>query len=470
MELQTSQPKAESESESKVQPTASSKIVDPTISTSVKSTFQDPPLSISPVPEPNTDLGGFLSGVVASGQQSSTREHYPDSYTVGPTSQTFQGGDPPETTQTVASPLGPSSIMIAGSILPLSTVSDSFATSHEILQSVANEVASTPLGSQIAQFNPTNPTTPVIGTGLSSLTAAAVVTVGSRTVTPQPISTATEAFRLGSILLSVGGTPVTVEGHEISVASGGLVVDSSMMEFIHSSTPTMSAKALITIGTEVFDLQPASGKSNILVIGSITMSVGGPPTAINGQPVRIVPSGVVVGSDTHPFASIASTQALSAPNVEVSIVLSSDTIVAKPISNNLNLVIVGDTTLSVGGSAIKTAKQTLSAIPGGIIVGTDTLLFTSLAPSSSSATSSLSTSALATGSLHPSLSGSNIFVAASTSLTVGRSAATISGQVMSAASSGLLVVTSQSDSVASSQSSGTGASSSAKASTSSIEY
>lgn len=185
---------------------------------------------------------------------------------------------------------------------------------------------------------------------------------------------------VGTTSLRVGGSPVTIDGHQWSAGSSFLVVDSSTVPIGNlaattgAATPTPLA---VTIDGKEYTFT-AHGSSAV-VVDSSTLEVGGSAATIDGQVVSAYSGGVRVGTSSISLPSSAPATTASATttgkeegilasNAEgVAFTIGSQGYTASVVSgSNEEVVVFGSQTLTVGGSAITTAGKTLSAESNGI--------------------------------------------------------------------------------------------------------
>ena len=210
------------------------------------------------------------------------------------------------------------------------------------------------------------------GGKIVSLASAGLV-VGSSTVPIASLSLATGVPRMvdgvtitpvansqvvvASQTLSVGGPAITQDGKVVSLADGGLIVGSSTIPL--SSLPTGSPQIVDGV-----TITPAGNDQ--VVVGSQTLSVGGPAiTAEGGKVVSLASGGLVVGSSTFPISSLPT----GSPQVI-------DGVTITPLASDK--VMVSSQTLSIGGPAITQDGKVVSLASGGLVVGSSTFAISSM--------------------------------------------------------------------------------------------
>ncbi|RMY97473.1 hypothetical protein D0862_08057 [Hortaea werneckii] len=132
---------------------------------------------------------------------------------------------------------------------------------------------------------------------------AIVVSIGAQTYYPNAVSGETNAFEIAGNTLSGGGPAKTLDdGHVVSAAEDGLLIDSTSSLLIpHGATAAPSTQdkpTLMTIAGFEFTASAVSGRPSEIVIGSHTLSAGGLAATINGQAISQASDGVIVADGT----------------------------------------------------------------------------------------------------------------------------------------------------------------------------
>ncbi|RMY50701.1 hypothetical protein D0865_06752 [Hortaea werneckii] len=127
--------------------------------------------------------------------------------------------------------------------------------------------------------------------------------LGGQTFYPNVIPGQTNAFEVAGNTLSAGGLAKTLgDGHVVSAAEGGLLIDSTSSLLIpHSATAAPSAQSkptLVTIAGSEYTASAVSGRPSEIVIGSHTLTAGGLAATINGQTISQASDGVLVADGT----------------------------------------------------------------------------------------------------------------------------------------------------------------------------
>ncbi|KAI9701715.1 MAG: hypothetical protein M1820_006343 [Bogoriella megaspora] len=162
----------------------------------------------------------------------------------------------------------------------------------------------------------------VIGTGASSTIgfsdlAPAVTpfaTVGGEALSADPLTPG--AVVVGGTQTLAPGQTAIVDGTTVSLGSAGIVIGSSTISVPTAgiSLASISSAAIITLGSETFTGIDHSGT---IVLGSQTLSVGGPAITSAGQTLSLSPSGLVIASNgltsTHGFSTIPASISSGAP-------------------------------------------------------------------------------------------------------------------------------------------------------------
>ncbi|KAI9713503.1 MAG: hypothetical protein M1820_000885 [Bogoriella megaspora] len=116
-----------------------------------------------------------------------------------------------------------------------------------------------------------------------------------------------------SATLSAGGPATTIDGHAISAASNGIVVDGSTEAFTPSiftlgtsetiAPFTISGSAYTAFETSI----PGLGEEIVIPISGskITLSPGGSDATVGGEVISAVSTGIVVGGTTKGFRTVA---------------------------------------------------------------------------------------------------------------------------------------------------------------------
>lgn len=249
--------------------------------------------------------------------------------------------------------------------------------------------------------------------------SGAVITAGSQVLTA--LQSSGTAVVDGQTLAP--GQVATVNGHTISDASTGLVVDGSTAAFSQLAVSTQASGAVITAGEKAFTALASSGTA---VFDGQTLTAGDVAT-VNGHVVSDASTGLVLDGSTVAFSQIETSQ--SAPVNGAVFSVGSRTFTAQETEGT---AIFDGQTLTPGQVTVMSG-HTVSDASTGLVVDGSTLSFSQIAS--------------------PTLSGAVVTVGPATysaveiggtvafdgqTLTPGQ-VATISGHVFSDVSTGLVV-------------------------------
>ncbi|KAK5727472.1 hypothetical protein LTR15_003368 [Elasticomyces elasticus] len=270
--------------------------------------------------------------------------------------------------------------------------------------------------------------------------ASVTFTASGQAITAVQDPSDPDVVNVNGVTLTQGGAPATVNGVPISYATSGLVAGSSLV--LPVSAEGAAATTLVA-GSQTFELsQDGSGGPTVLVAGGSTRTlIPGQATTIDGVTFsRQSTGGIVVdgASTVQPLVS----QANPTDPAEAVITLGDQTVTAtQGSSGSVGVVEVAGTTLSEGGSPITISGQVISAASNGIVMGSQTVTYSASAQASPAdpAEAVVTLGGQTLTAIQGSSGSTNVVEVAGTTLSVGGSAATISGQVISAASNGIVV-------------------------------
>ncbi|KAL9088565.1 MAG: hypothetical protein Q9165_006085, partial [Trypethelium subeluteriae] len=195
--------------------------------------------------------------------------------------------------------------------------------------------------------------------------SGAIVTIDSRILTA--FQESDNAIVIGSQTASLGGLPVTVDGHFLSFGSNGLVVDGSSA--IPLSTPIAVYPEAMTKATAVIipsSLTAFDENDGDIVIGDQTLSVGGPPITMEGHVLSDGSDGIVVdGSKT---ALWMQTQELRSDGKETLITAPDGKVFTIFEASSATDVVVDGHTLVVGGSDATIDGDVIYLASGELVV------------------------------------------------------------------------------------------------------
>lgn len=206
-----------------------------------------------------------------------------------------------------------------------------------------------------------------------------VITVGTSVITENGAS----RFVIGSRTLIAGDAAITVGSQTLSLAPSASAVVIDGQTFALAPPDGSPSKPVLTIGSTLYTENSASQ----FVIGTQTLSPGGPPNTVGTQVVSLGAgaSSVVIDGSTFPIAAPIATTSR-----DFVITLGGSTYKEGSASD----FIIGSQTLSAAGPAITANGTTISLAPGGsavIVNGQTSDLVpesTTVAPPTSTASSS----------------------------------------------------------------------------------
>lgn len=198
---------------------------------------------------------------------------------------------------------------------------------------------------------------------------AAIVSIGSETLTAAPwhaTGSATDAgLTMDNQTLTAGGRILTSDGHTFSAEETGLVFDGNLLPFteIFSSSPSKSMSA-IESGADGTHLTVGDLSGGIYEVGGATLSPGGPGTTLNGHTISIGQGGAIEvdGSTmTRTMSSITPASEVAAVVALVSTTL----IFTSAIQSGAWLF--GGSTISPGAAPVLTKGHTFSVGSSGVL-------------------------------------------------------------------------------------------------------
>ena len=257
----------------------------------------------------------------------------------------------------------------------------------------------------------TDPIATAVGTPISAAPAA-VITMDGRPYTAY----SGKPLMISGITLSDNGPAETINGQRVSLGPNGIQVGGSYTPF---TTQGADSSAVFTVGGKPY----TANAGEPIAIGGTTLSPGGPGATINGQPISLGPNGVQVGQSHVPFTT-------NGAEPRVVFTVDGQTYTA----GEDQPVVIDGTTLSPGGPGATINGQPVSLGPDGVQVGQGHVPFTTNG-AEPSAVFTVGGQTYTAGEDQP-------VIIDGTTLSQGGSGATISGQVVSVGSDGIIVGTS----------------------------
>ena len=272
--------------------------------------------------------------------------------------------------------------------------------------------------------------------------SGAVLTFGSKTFTAVQEPGHNGAVVIGDQIVSLGGAPITVAGHTVSLGNHGLTVDGSstiaLGPLVTGDTSSVAKNmAVISLGSsKVTAIEQDHG---VVAIGTQTLSVGGPEITMDGHVVSLGSNGVVVdGSSTIGLEQLASADLIKEMKATAIITLGSSELTAFEESNGD--MVIRTQTISIGGPAITVDGHVLSDGPNGVIVdGAKTVPWSSLSGAVAEEALITAVDGKVLTAIEQSNHAGTVVVDGSVTLMVGGPDATIDGEVISLGTGGLVV-------------------------------
>lgn len=202
----------------------------------------------------------------------------------------------------------------------------------------------------------------------SSTISGAIFTISGSAFT----DIANAPVTIGTTTLSVGGPAATVNGEVISAASSGIVIAGSTQSFSAIPSPSPASQAVFTIGSNVYTETAGSD----LVIGSTTLSPGGPAATVGGTVVSLASNGVAIAPASSTSNSVITTISTYRPHTTSGAVFAIDHSTFTEIEGSS--LVIGSYTLSAGGPAITIGGEYISVGSSGIVLGSSTVPYSAL--------------------------------------------------------------------------------------------
>lgn len=207
--------------------------------------------------------------------------------------------------------------------------------------------------------------------------SGAIFTISGSTYT----DIANAPLTIGSITLSVGGPAATINNELVSAASSGIVIDGSTQSFSAIPSPSPASQAVFTIGSTLYTETAGSD----LVIGTQTLSPGGPAATVGSQVISLASNGVVIepASTSSTSNSVITTISTFGPRTTSGAVFAVDHSTFTEIEGSS--LVIGSYTLSAGGPGVTIGGEFISVGSSGIVLGSSTVPYSALPTGSATA-------------------------------------------------------------------------------------
>ncbi|KAI7190260.1 hypothetical protein KC363_g4502 [Hortaea werneckii] len=172
--------------------------------------------------------------------------------------------------------------------------------------------------------------------------------------------------------VSVGGPALTFGDDTVSMAPGGLVLQSKGKQdtITFAQAQAQETTAMLTLGANgmtgyAFGSDPTSMPRGIVVDGT-TLLAGESAIAVSGDTISLRRSGVIVANDGS-TSTLPLTAASPLPESKAVLTLGSRTVTAHQVAQSPGVVEIGGTRISVGGHVITVDGDIVSAASNGIV-------------------------------------------------------------------------------------------------------
>ncbi|GAB7351855.1 hypothetical protein MBLNU459_g2412t2 [Dothideomycetes sp. NU459] len=253
--------------------------------------------------------------------------------------------------------------------------------------------------------------------------------------------------------LDVGGSVVSIASTPVSLASGGLLVLGSSTVNVPAAGATLTIgspsslagnAAVFSIGDQTLTAQQLG---SAVAVGLQTFVVDGPAATLNGQDISADSAGIVIGSGatkmTVPFIESDNDHQTQSPAGSQAVVTVGTGLYTASVGSD-GLTVVAHrgsaVTISKGSPGVTLAGQALSAVSGGILVGTGSQASTIALTPSAEASNAVTIGSQTYTELSQT-DGAYFLANQVTTVTIspGGAATSINGQVVSAVSNGIVV-------------------------------
>ncbi|KAI7474010.1 hypothetical protein KC357_g5356 [Hortaea werneckii] len=172
--------------------------------------------------------------------------------------------------------------------------------------------------------------------------------------------------------VSVGGPALTFGDDTVSMAPGGLVLQSSGKQdtITFAQAQAQDTTAILTLGADgmtafAFGSDPTSMPRGIVVDGT-TLLAGESAITMSGDTISLGRSGIVIANDGS-TSTLPLTAASLLPESKAVLTLGSRTVTAHQVAQSPGIVDIGGTRISVGGHVITVDGDIVSAASSGIV-------------------------------------------------------------------------------------------------------
>ncbi|GAB1729008.1 hypothetical protein NU195Hw_g3318t1 [Hortaea werneckii] len=190
-----------------------------------------------------------------------------------------------------------------------------------------------------------------------------------RTATEHPSASAAV---FDGTTVSVGGPALTLGDETVSMATGGLVLQSNGKQDTIAFTQAQGqdTTAILTFGANgmtayALGSDLTAAPSGIILDGT-TLLAGGSAVTISGNTISVASSGIVIANDGSTSTILLPT-ASSLPESKAVLTLGSRTFTAYQVTQSPGVVDIGGSRLSIGGQAITINGEVISAASSGIV-------------------------------------------------------------------------------------------------------
>ena len=161
--------------------------------------------------------------------------------------------------------------------------------------------------------------------------------------------------------LSIGGGAKIAAGHTLSATSNGVIEDGTLLPFTTSSPAAApSPVAILTAGSATLTAIQRSDSS--AQAGSQLQVPGGQPITLSGHILSGATNGIVEDGTLIAFSSSASSRTET-----LAVVIAGSSVWTASEASSSGVWLVGANTLTIGGSALTSNGQTMSAASIGLL-------------------------------------------------------------------------------------------------------